>query len=158
MIECRLVEKHACEYVWGVYVCICPFHIFLSVILLTWNWYFRSQCLAVESSLLTMSTHHYRKQFEPKLGLIVHTCAKNFGSCCSLNTSYLKEVLFSRWFLCPCLLALKAMLQLQNVCVIKAECAWSPSVVLSLTILNALESVYPSFCPWKGLANYPRRR
>lgn len=37
---------------------------------------------AVESSLLTMSTHWYRKQFEPKLGVIVHTCAKNFGSCC----------------------------------------------------------------------------
>lgn len=37
---------------------------------------------AVESSLLTMSTHWYRKQFEPKLGVIVQTSAKNFGSCC----------------------------------------------------------------------------
>lgn len=58
-------------------------------------------CWAAESGPLTMSTHHYRKQFRTKLGQIVHTCARNFGPRSQLNTSYLKELVFSGWF-CVC--------------------------------------------------------
>lgn len=85
-------------YINGVFVWEQFFFLIFSIFPSTWNWYFKCLCLADESDLLSMSTHHYRKRFEPKLGLIVLTCAKHFGSCYLLNTSYLKEWLFSGWF------------------------------------------------------------
>ncbi len=86
-----------------------------------------SLCQAVESSLLTMSTHHYRKQFGPKLGLIGLTCARNFGPR-SPNTSYFKELVSSGWFYvcrCCCLCDLLKWHKGKCVCVVVFFCSRS---------------------------------